>query len=67
MVRRRDNKNNVINNKNIIQICCDKPVKDEKQDNGKKQKSINYLKDNAMESQPFNLVNSLACFLISGF
>ena len=52
------NKNNVINNKNIIQICCDKPMEKQQQDNGKKQKPINYLKDNAMESQPFNLVNS---------
>lgn len=52
------NKNTVINNKNIIQICCDKPMEKQQQDNGKKQKPINYLKDNAMESQPFNLVNS---------
>jgi hypothetical protein len=56
------NKSTLINNKNIIQICCDKPKKKQKnEDNNqasKKQKPTNFLKDNEMGSQPFNLVNS---------
>ena len=58
------NKSTVINNnnKNIIQILYDKPKKKQKQENNnqdnKKQKTNNFMKDNAMESQPFNLVNS---------
>ena len=60
------NKNTVINNnnKNIIQICYEKPKKKQKREksssgggsgSGEPKK---YLKDNAMESQPINLVNS---------
>ena len=56
-------KSTVINNKNIIQICCEKPTKKQKQNNSnqgsKKQKPSNFIKDNEMGSQPFNLVNSL--------
>ena len=55
-------KSTVINNKNIIQICCEKPTKKQKQNNSnqgsKKQKPSNFIKDNEMGSQPFNLVNS---------
>jgi hypothetical protein len=55
-------KNTVINNKNIIQICCDKPMKKQKNEynnqGSKKQKPSNFIKDNEMGSQPFNLVNS---------
>ena len=54
-------KSTVINNKNIIQICCEKPTKKQKQESsnqgGKKQKP-SFTKDNEMGSQPFNLVNS---------
>jgi len=68
MVSRKNNKNTVINNnnKNIIQICYEKPVKSKSK--SKKQKTEKgssgssepkkFLKDNAMDTQPFNLVNS---------
>ena len=58
------NKNTVINNKNIIQICCDKPKKKQKREKGSSgggsgsSEPKKYLKDNAMDTQPFNLVNS---------
>jgi hypothetical protein len=58
------NKNTVINNnnKNIIQICYEKPVKSKKQKREKGSSGSSepkkYLKDNAMESNPINLVNS---------
>jgi len=55
-------KSTVINNKNIIQICCEKPTKKQRQNNSnqgsKKQKPSNFIKENEMGSQPFNLVNS---------
>jgi hypothetical protein len=58
------NKNTVINNKNIIQVCCEKPRRKRKTNKGSSggrsgsNKPINYLKDNAMATQPLNLVNS---------
>jgi hypothetical protein len=56
------NKNTVINNKNIIQICCEKSTKKQKQESSnqgsRKQKPSSFTKDNEMETQPFNLVNS---------
>lgn len=55
------NKNTVINNKNIVQVYCVKPTrkkqKTEKDSSGSSELK-KYLKDNAMDTQPFNLVNS---------
>ena len=50
-------KSTVINNKNVIQICCDKQHQNNSNQGSKKQKP-SFTKDNEMESQPFNLVNS---------
>ena len=57
------NKNTVINNnnKNIIQICCEKPTKKQEQESsnqGSRKQKPSFTKDNEMQSQPFNLVNS---------
>ena len=51
-------KSTVINNKNVIQICCDKQHQNNSNQGSKKQKPSSFTKDNEMESQPFNLVNS---------
>ena len=51
-------KSTVINNKNVIQICCDKQHQNNSNQGSKKQKRSNFIKENEMESQPFNLVNS---------
>ena len=54
-------KSTVINNKNIIQICCEKPTKKQKQESsnqGSRKQKTSFTKDNEMGSQPFNLVNS---------
>jgi hypothetical protein len=51
-------KSTVINNNNVIQICCDKQHQNNSNQGSKKQKRSNFIKDNEMGSQPFNLVNS---------
>jgi len=58
---RYPSENTVINNKNIIQVCCDKPARRKRRTNKGglgSNKPIDYLKDNQMQTQPFNLVNS---------
>ena len=49
---------NIINNKNIIQILCENEKSKRRKKKSSQGEPISYMKDNRMESKPFNLVNS---------
>ena len=49
---------NIINNKNIIQILLENKKSKRRKKKSSQGEPISYMKDNQMESKPFNLVNS---------